>query len=115
MVKRKSARGAKIFDKLLISRKCFCMWRARLDCAPPLAYNRDMRDAVLQRLIDTIGLRELSRRLRMSPNSLIKWRKVPAHRLIQLEEVTGVPRETLRPDLYRKPAGRRRILSAFAA
>lgn len=66
------------------------------------------RDLPLQRLIDHLGLRELSRRLGLSPNSVIKWKRVPDHRLLEVEKVTGVPRETLRPDLYRKPVSRRR-------
>ncbi len=77
-----------------------------------------MRDPVLQRILDTTGLRELSRRLGLSPNSVIKWKRVPDHRIVQVERVTGVPRETLRPDLYRQPprrGGRRKSLSAVAA
>lgn len=66
-----------------------------------------MRDPVLQRILDNVGLRELSRRLRLSPNSVIKWRRVPDHRIVEVETVTGVPRETLRPDLYRKPPRRK--------
>ena len=66
------------------------------------------RDLPLQRLIDHLGLRELSRRLGLSPNSVIKWKRVPDHRLLEVEKVTGVPRETLRPDLYRKPVPRKR-------
>jgi hypothetical protein len=30
-----------------------------------------------------------------------EWRRVPAHRILQVEAVTGIPREKLRPDLYR--------------
>jgi len=74
-----------------------------------------MRDPVLQRILDTTGLRELSRRLGLSPNSVIKWRRVPDHRIVQVEDVTGIPRETLRPDLYRKPARRKRSTATLAA
>jgi len=73
------------------------------------------RDLPLQRLIDHLGLRELSRRLGLSPNSVIKWKRVPDHRLLEVEKVTGVPRETLRPDLYRKPALRKRPKSKAVA
>lgn len=75
-----------------------------------------MRDPVLQRILDTVGLRELSRRLGLSPNSVIKWRRVPDHRIVQVEDVTGVPRETLRPDLYRKPTRTKKtVLRGVAA
>lgn len=74
-----------------------------------------MRDPILQRLLDDVGLRELSRRLGLSPNSVIKWRKVPDHRLVDVERVTGVPREVLRPELYRKPPRRKRTAAVLAA
>lgn len=33
-----------------------------------------------------------------------QWRgKCPAERVIAVEEITGIPREALRPDLYRRP------------
>ena len=35
--------------------------------------------------------------------AVVKWKHVPAHRIIDVERITGIPREKLRPDLYRKP------------
>lgn len=32
------------------------------------------------------------------------WDKIPAERVVEVEKATGIPREFLRPDLYRKPA-----------
>lgn len=32
--------------------------------------------------------------------SVLKWTRVPARHVIALEEITGIPREELRPDLY---------------
>lgn len=29
------------------------------------------------------------------------WKQVPAERLIEIERITGVPRDKLRPDLFR--------------
>jgi DNA-binding transcriptional regulator YdaS (Cro superfamily) len=48
------------------------------------------------------GFRPLARKLGMSPPALREWKRVPAHRILQVEAVTGVERERLRPDLYRK-------------
>jgi DNA-binding transcriptional regulator YdaS (Cro superfamily) len=48
------------------------------------------------------GVRELARRLGISPSALLQWHRIPADRLVQIEAVTGIPRELLRPDLYRK-------------
>jgi DNA-binding transcriptional regulator YdaS (Cro superfamily) len=48
------------------------------------------------------GIRALARELGMSPQALSEWRRVPADRILQVEAVTKVRREKLRPDLYRK-------------
>jgi DNA-binding transcriptional regulator YdaS (Cro superfamily) len=53
------------------------------------------------------GIRALARELGISGAALCVWKRVPAHRILQLEYVTSIPRERLRPDLYRsrrKPA-----------
>src|SRR5262245_42885753 len=42
----------------------------------------------------------LARALGIAVPSLRDWRRVPAHRIVQVEAVTGVCREVLRPDLY---------------
>jgi DNA-binding transcriptional regulator YdaS (Cro superfamily) len=49
------------------------------------------------------GARELARRLGISHSAVSQWTKVPAERLVEVERVTGVLREILRPDLYRPP------------
>lgn len=33
-------------------------------------------------------------------SSVLKWKHVPAQHILRIEEVTGIPREQLRPDLY---------------
>jgi transposase-like protein len=47
------------------------------------------------------GINALARKLGMTPSALFEWRRVPSHRILQVEAVTGIPREKLRPDLYR--------------
>lgn len=74
-----------------------------------------VRDPPMQKLIDDFGLAELSRRVGLNPNSVIKWKRVPDHRIVEVERVTGVKRERLRPDLYRKPPRRRREAVEIAA
>jgi DNA-binding transcriptional regulator YdaS (Cro superfamily) len=32
------------------------------------------------------------------------WTKVPAEMVVEVEKITGIPREQLRPDLYREGA-----------
>jgi Bacterial toxin YdaS len=48
------------------------------------------------------GIRPLARELGMSPQALSEWKRIPAHRIRQVEAVTKIPREKLRPDLYRR-------------
>jgi DNA-binding transcriptional regulator YdaS (Cro superfamily) len=42
----------------------------------------------------------LAKALGMSPQSLMEWRRVPSHRILQVEKLTGIDRKKLRPDLY---------------
>lgn len=35
--------------------------------------------------------------------AVCKWKQVPAHRLVEVERITGIPREALRPELYTRP------------
>lgn len=45
---------------------------------------------------------ELAQRLGVRPPALCKWerKRVPAERVLEVERITGVPRQELRPDLY---------------
>jgi DNA-binding transcriptional regulator YdaS (Cro superfamily) len=49
------------------------------------------------------GLTGLAAALGCSTQALRWWRThyVPAERVVEIERVTGIPREELRPDLYR--------------
>jgi DNA-binding transcriptional regulator YdaS (Cro superfamily) len=47
------------------------------------------------------GLRKLARRLDINHQAILQWEQIPVGRLLEIEYVTGVPRELLRPDLYR--------------
>jgi hypothetical protein len=53
-------------------------WRAVIDCA----YEHDP---------EKWGIRH---------QAVSQWRHIPAERIIEIETVTGVPREKLRPELY---------------
>jgi len=45
----------------------------------------------------------LARALGIDRASVCGWAEIPAKRIIQIERLTGVPREELRPDLYLAP------------
>jgi DNA-binding transcriptional regulator YdaS (Cro superfamily) len=66
--------------------------------ATPITVDRGLKKA-----ITAAGrLRELARRLHITHAAIRKWQKPPAGRIIEIERVTGVQREELRPDLYRR-------------
>jgi DNA-binding transcriptional regulator YdaS (Cro superfamily) len=73
------------------------------------AYARDRKTiielllpyAVKTAIKEAGGLRELARRLDINHQAILQWEQIPVGRLLEIERVTGVPRELLRPDLYR--------------
>jgi DNA-binding transcriptional regulator YdaS (Cro superfamily) len=59
------------------------------------------RDASVVAAIAAVGsMTELSLRLGISIQAISEWKRVPAMRVLQVEQATGVPRHQLRPDLY---------------
>lgn len=46
------------------------------------------------------GMRALGRSLNLSHQAIQRWPRAPAERVITIERITGIPRQTLRPDLY---------------
>lgn len=48
------------------------------------------------------GIRPLARALGITHQAILQWKRVPAERVIEIERITGIDREHLRPDLYRR-------------
>lgn len=48
------------------------------------------------------GVTMLAEKLRITSQAVSQWDKVPAHRIVQVEKITGIDRALLRPDLYRR-------------
>ena len=44
---------------------------------------------------------ELARRLGVQRQAVQKWPSIPLKRIVKAEEVTGIPREKLAPEIYR--------------
>jgi TorA maturation chaperone TorD len=64
-----------------------------------------MRDAGLNEAIRAAGgVSQLADKIGISQPSVSNWHKIPAERVLTVENVTGIPRTTLRPDLYPSPA-----------
>ncbi len=60
-----------------------------------------MRDPGLERAIRAAGgIGALARKIGISQPSLSNWNRIPAERVLTVEELTGVDRAVLRPDLY---------------
>lgn len=51
------------------------------------------------------GSSALARRIRVRSQAVSQWDRVPAERVLAVEEATGVKAHELRPDLYREPSG----------
>lgn len=50
-----------------------------------------------------LNMTQLAKQIKISRQALYTWKRVPEHRLKLVSRLTGVPRETLRPDLYSEP------------
>jgi Bacterial toxin YdaS len=60
------------------------------------------RDKGVRLAIDAAGsLYALAQQLGIKQQAVGQWLRIPTGRIIQVEKATGVPREKLRPDLYR--------------
>ncbi|MEP9378423.1 Cro/CI family transcriptional regulator [Aquabacter sp. CN5-332] len=46
------------------------------------------------------GPTELSRQIGISPQAISQWDLVPAKRVLVVENITGISRYALRPDIY---------------
>jgi DNA-binding transcriptional regulator YdaS (Cro superfamily) len=61
------------------------------------------KDEGLKAAIAAAGsAKALARAVGMSLQALSEWKRIPSHRILQVEAVTGIKREKLRPDLYRR-------------
>jgi TorA maturation chaperone TorD len=60
-----------------------------------------IRDQGLEKAIAAAGgVRALARLLGVSQPTISNWKRVPAERVLSVEELTGVARHDLRPDIY---------------
>jgi len=63
---------------------------------------------IIRRVIDAAGgPSALSRQLNISHTSVYRWTQIPDTHLVKIEEITGIPREELRPDLFEGMAERK--------
>ena len=53
------------------------------------------------------GKKILAAKLGIREQSLNNWKRVPRERIMQVEEITGVSRELLAPDLFKRAVERK--------
>ena len=62
----------------------------------------------LERAWKALGSRgALAKALSISPSTISMWQtrgRIPSDQVLKVEQISGIPREQLRPDLYRKPS-----------
>ena len=46
------------------------------------------------------GTGNLAKQLGIKHQAIYQWKQIPVHRVIEIEKLTGIPRDRLRPDLY---------------
>lgn len=62
---------------------------------------KKVRDPGLLAAVDAAGgIGKLAHLLNLRQPSVSVWRRIPSHRILQVEAATGVDRAVLRPDLY---------------
>lgn len=67
------------------------------------------RTEALDRAIKAVGgLAGLAKPLGISEQAVSQWDEVPPLRVLAVEQISGVPRHELRPDLYPEPAAEAR-------
>jgi DNA-binding transcriptional regulator YdaS (Cro superfamily) len=78
----------------------------RIDNLFSRAYGRPMNESTpLQNAIKAAGsVAKFAKKIGVSRQVIYLWDKIPAERVVDVEKATGIPREMLRPDLYRAAA-----------
>lgn len=54
-------------------------------------------------------LAKVARECGITRAAVVKWSQVPAERVVAVEAATGIPRQSLRPDIFATAAGRAEV------
>ncbi len=80
----------------------FTLYKAPLSIGTMLTEAMETPQMALKRAVEVAGgPTALGRLLGISGEAIVQWGRVPPLRVLDVERVTGVPKELLRPDLYR--------------
>ena len=61
---------------------------------------RDIKRGIKLAINGAGGHRKLGRMLNITHQAIGQWTCVPAERVVEIEVLTGVPREEMRPDVF---------------
>ena len=59
--------------------------------------------------------RDIARVLNLTHSAVYQWLRVPSDRVVDIERITGIPREVLRPDIFSKSAAPKSKIDAATA
>lgn len=64
-----------------------------------MAKRSPRQDPALERVFEIITVTALAARIGITPQSVAGWRRVPAERVFEVADITGIPVNELRPDI----------------
>lgn len=73
-----------------------------MDSRTKRALERPMDEGLRLALMWAGSYSQLSRYAGLTSTSAWNWKRIPAEHILEIEKNTGIPREKLRPDLYRR-------------
>ena len=61
------------------------------------------RSKALIKALNVVKPIDLAKTLQVTPQAISQWVRVPVMHVLKIEQLTGVPRHELRPDVYPPP------------
>jgi DNA-binding transcriptional regulator YdaS (Cro superfamily) len=99
---------ARVIQMLLQSLRARTLMPKRRKSGRTLEKPKPEAVAAMDRLRGERGMiAHIARELKILPQAIHQWRQIPLDRVVQIEEITGIPREELRPDFHLPRKGSR--------
>lgn len=61
-----------------------------------------MRKTGMEAVREVISFADLARKIGVTRGAISQWDRVPAERIAEVANITGLPMSTIRPDLFKK-------------
>ena len=62
--------------------------------------HRKLSDGLRKALVAAGGVPELAAALGITPEAIYQWTNIPIRRVLEIEKLTGISRNILRPDFH---------------